>query len=161
MIFRAGVGIDSHKFEEKQGKPLVLGGVIVKGRIGLKSHSDGDVISHAIFNALTGAIGERDLGSFFPDSDPQYSGADSMMFLKKALELVRGKGFEIGNIDVMVEAKIPKISLLVPAIKSRLAQVLETSEASISIKATSGEELTAFGRGEGIQATAIALVLKK
>lgn len=165
-MFRIGIGQDSHKFinksdENNKEKKLVLGGKIIEGEKGLKAHSDGDVIIHAIMAALLGAIGGRSLGHYFSDKDETKQGTSSTEYLKEVRNMVKEKGFAIHNIDVMVECKRPKIEPHVDDMKNNIAKILKIKKDQIAIKAHSGEGLTSFGKGKGIYATAIALVEKK
>jgi 2-C-methyl-D-erythritol 2,4-cyclodiphosphate synthase len=159
-MFKVGIGQDSHRFSEDKNKSLILGGIEFSGEIGCEGNSDGDVIVHALCNALESAIGGFSF-STYADEICKKGVSDSVEYLKKALEHVSRKGYQINNIGISLEAKNPKIDPKADQIKKRLAKVLKISGESIGITATSGEELTAFGRGEGIQVFVIVSLIKK
>jgi len=156
---RVGHGYDVHRLTE--GRALVLGGVYVPYSKGLLGHSDADVLTHAVMDALLGAAALGDIGKHFPDSDETYRGADSLLLLQKTKELVRAQGYEVGNLDVTVIAEAPKLASFIPLMRSRLAKVLETGEENVSIKATTEEGLGFSGRGEGIACHAVCLIFQK
>lgn len=159
-MVRVGFGTDSHRFDESGEKPLVLGGVRLSPKGGLKANSDGDVILHALFNAISQACGGESLGYY---ADPLYARGitDSREYLSIALKMVSEEGYSINNIGVMVEAKNPYISLKeTEKIKKSLSQLVGIEERDIGITFTSGEELTSFGRGEGILAQAVVSLTK-
>ena len=143
-----------HRFAE--GRPLWLGGVEIAHDRGLDGHSDADVLMHAICDAVLGALGHGDIGSFFPPSDPQWKDAPSRIFLEKAAELVTEAGGRIVNVDATVIAEAPKILPHVPAMKAAVAQALSIPPDRVGIKATTNELLGFLGRGEGIAAMAVA-----
>jgi len=143
-----------HRFAE--GRPLWLGGVEIAHDRGLDGHSDADVLMHAICDAVLGALGHGDIGSFFPPSDPQWKDAPSRIFLEKAAELVTEAGGRIVNVDATVIAEAPKILPHVPAMKAAVAQALSIPPNRVGIKATTNELLGFLGRGEGIAAMAVA-----
>lgn len=153
---RVGFGYDVHKLEE--GHILLIGGVIISHYKGSVAHSDGDVLIHAICDALLGASNLRDIGFHFPDSDEQFRGIDSSVLLEKVVKLVRNKGLEISNIDSTVILQKPKVSSYIPEMKVNLAKILNIEEDQISIKATSTEKLGFEGKEEGIGANAIVLL---
>ncbi len=157
-ITRSGLGYDIHPFT--LGRPLILGGVLVPHpqEKGLDGHSDADVLTHAIADALLGAAGKRDIGYYFPNDDPLLKDISSLLILKKALELLLLDGGKIINIDATLIAQEPKIAPYVESMKSTLAQVLEIPPSSIALKATTNEGLGALGRKEGIAALALANV---
>lgn len=156
--FRIGQGYDVHRLEA--GEELWLCGVQIPHEKGLSGHSDADVALHAITDALLGAIGDGDIGTHFPPSDPQWRGARSAQFLAHAVKLARAAGYEIGNIDLTLVCEAPKIGPHRPAMRAVVAQILGTGEDRVSIKATTTERLGFTGRGEGIAAQAIvALIL--
>ncbi len=160
--FRIGMGVDSHRFlEKKTNKKLILGGVEIKDHIGLDSHSDGDVVWHALFNALSSAIGEKSIGQFFPDTDPKWKGVDSDVFIQEILKRISAKGYEVGNVTVSLECKTPKISPHSDAIIRRTAKIVGVKTDQVALHATTGEGLTSFGKGEGIYGQAIVLLSKK
>ena len=159
MNIRIGQGYDIHPF--KEGRPMVLGGVSFDTPYGLDGHSDADVLTHAICDALLGAAGLQDIGHYFPNTDPKYKGIDSQELLKEVAILIRSKGFEIGNIDAAIIAEKPKISASVDAMKSILSQSATIEPDQIGIKATTNEGLGSLGRGEGIAALATCLLEKR
>ena len=141
-----------HQFAE--GRPLILGGVDVPHFRGLSGHSDADVLSHAIADAILGAIGQPDIGYWFPPTDESIEGISSLIILEKAAELVRERGGEIENIDSTLIAEAPKVMKHAPAMKEKIAEALGIDAADIGIKATTNETLGFVGRGEGIAALA-------
>ena len=154
-----GTGYDFHSFEE--GQTLVLGGVVIPHDRGLKGHSDADALLHAIMDALLGAAGLKDIGSYFPDTDPKYREISSLLLLEKVYRLVRGKGFSVGNVDLTVIAEEPKIYPHIEAMKTNLARTLHLKPDQIGIKATTMEEKGAIGRREGLAVQAVALLIKE
>lgn len=156
--FRVGQGYDVHRFES--GRELWLGGVKIEYPLGLKGHSDADVLLHAISDALLGALALRDIGYHFPDNDPKYKGADSKQLLKEVARLVLQKGYKVGNIDATIVAEQPKINPYVPAMQEVIAHLLSVDVDQVSIKATTNEQMGFTGRQEGILALAIALVYR-
>ncbi len=160
-MFYVGFGQDSHHFvEEGDDKPLVLGGVVIPGERGLKGNSDADVILHAVFNALTQAVGGRSIGYYCDKLCLEDGITDSREYLKIPLQMLAEKHCVINNLGITVEGHRPRIEPWSDAIKQSLAQLLGIEVSQIGINATSGEKLTAFGRGEGIQAFAIVSVAK-
>jgi 2-C-methyl-D-erythritol 2,4-cyclodiphosphate synthase len=157
-MYRIGFGFDAHRFSE--GRQLVLGGVEIPFERGLSGHSDADVLTHAICDALLGALGEGDIGTRFPDTDPRYKGASSLLFLSEILKLVTGEGYEIGNIDSVIVCEKPKIAPHVPAIKNALSQITGLSGKALGLKATTTDRMGFTGRGEGIASYAVALIRK-
>lgn len=157
-MFRTGIGFDAHRFSS--GKKLILGGVEIPFELGLEGHSDADVLTHAICDALLGAIGERDIGSYFPDSNPIYRGISSLILLKEVLAISSSRGFRTENIDSVVVCEKPRLSPYVSQMKKRLSSVIEIPEESIGIKATTTDGMGFTGRGEGIAAYAVVLVRK-
>ncbi len=151
-----GLGYDIHRFA--QGRALVLGGVEIPHDRGLEGHSDADVLSHAIADAVLGAIGEQDIGHHFPNTDPSIRGISSLEILEKAAGLVRSRGARINSIDATVIAEAPKIAPHVFTMRERLANALGLPAARVAVKATTNEGLGAIGRGEGIAAMAVASV---
>lgn len=156
--FRVGQGYDVHRFEE--GRELWLGGVKIDHICGLKGHSDADVLLHAICDALLGALALRDIGYHFPDTDPRYKGADSKVLLHEVGELVKQKGYKVGNIDTTVVAEAPKINPHVPSMQRVIASILDIDVSQISIKATTNEKMGFAGRKEGVMALATALLYR-
>ena len=156
--FRIGQGYDVHRLEA--GEELWLCGVQIPHDKGLSGHSDADVALHAITDAVLGAIGDGDIGTHFPPSDPQWRGARSARFLEHAVALAREAGYQIGNVDLTLICEAPKIGPHRPAMRAAVAQIMGTPEAAVSIKATTTEKLGFTGRGEGIAAQAIILVTR-
>jgi len=143
-----GNGIDIHQFEEK--KQMVLGGVKIDSAVGFKAHSDGDVLIHSLIDSLLGAVGAGDIGEFFPDTDPQYKGADSKELLTYIITFIRNVGYEIINVDLSILAQIPKINPHKQNIKKSLAKLLNIKKQQINIKATTAEKMGFVGREEGV-----------
>jgi 2-C-methyl-D-erythritol 2,4-cyclodiphosphate synthase len=154
---RIGIGYDSHTFGAE--RPLVLAGVSIAHDSGLTGHSDGDAVAHAVTDAVLGAAALGDIGALFPDTDPQWRGADSMRMLATACERVRAAGFAVGNVDVTVVTQRPRLVPHVPAMRERLAAVLGVAAGSVSVKGKTNEGMDAVGRGEGLQVFAVALLL--
>ena len=153
---RIGHGYDVHRLVP--GRALILGGVRLDYPLGLDGHSDADVLTHAVMDALLGAAGLGDIGRHFPDNDPAYRGIDSQILLSKVRELLAAKGFRIGNLDVTVLAQAPKLAPHLAAMEQTLAATLEIDPARINIKATTEEHLGFTGRGEGIACHAVCLL---
>jgi len=158
MKIRTGIGYDVHKLVED--KSLTIGGIKIPYAKGSLGHSDGDVLIHAICDALLGAVNLRDIGFHFPDTSAEYKGIDSKILLQKVVKLVREKGFEIGNIDSIIVLQKPKIKDYIPQMKQILAETMPISEEDISVKATTTEQLGFTGREEGIVAYANVLIFK-
>jgi len=156
--YRIGMGYDVHKLVEN--RELWLGGIKIEHPLGLLGHSDADVLIHAVCDALLGAANMRDIGYHFPDTSQEFKDIDSKIILSKTVQLIRDKGWEIGNIDVTVCAERPKINPHIPHMQRVLAAVMNISEEDISIKATTTERLGFVGREEGIAAQAVALITK-
>lgn len=156
---RVGFGYDVHPFAS--GRPLILGGVNIPYLLGLKGHSDADVLIHAICDALLGAVGEGDIGRHFPDTDPQYKDIKSTILLKMVIFKVKEKGFLPANVDATIVAQKPKLSDFIPKMVKELAEVLEIDPGMVNVKATTTEGLGFAGRGEGIAAYAVVLVQEK
>jgi len=153
---RIGQGYDLHRLEE--GRPLILGGVTIPHGKGLAGHSDADALAHAITDALLGAAALGDIGVHFPDTDPRYHNADSMILLRDAMQLVRHAGYRVVNIDSTIIAQAPKLNPHIPAIRARLAEVLEMPIEDISVKAKTNERVGAEGREEAISTQAVVLL---
>jgi len=152
---KVGIGQDSHKFLKEKGiKDLILGGLKIDHEFGLDSNSDGDIVLHSLCNALSSAIGGGSL-STWADKMCQNGIKDSVKYLEVVLEKIKENNYSIGNISVAIEAKKPRLQVEIESMKNKLAEVLHININQIGITATSGEELTAFGRGEGIQAFSI------
>ncbi|HEY9700557.1 MAG TPA: 2-C-methyl-D-erythritol 2,4-cyclodiphosphate synthase [Trichocoleus sp.] len=156
MSLRIGNGYDIHRLVSD--RPLILGGVQIPHELGLLGHSDADVLTHAIMDALLGALSLGDIGHYFPPSDPEWQGADSLMLLRKVNELIQARGWQINNLDSVIVAERPKIKPHIAAMRDRLANVLQIDPDRISIKATTNEKLGPVGREEGISAYAVALL---
>ena len=154
---RIGIGYDIHRLVE--GRKLVLGGVEIPFEKGLLGHSDSDVLTHAICDALLGAAALGDIGTHFPDNDPRWAGASSLEFLARVVELVTQKGYRVANIDATVMAERPRLMPHVQAMRERLASVLQTDVDQVNIKAKTNESLESVGRGEAIAAQAVALLM--
>lgn len=146
--------------ELKEGVPLILGGTTIPHTHGLKSHSDGDALTHAICDALLGALSLRDIGHHFSDTDAANRGRNSLEFLKIVLEMVRDKGYEISNIDATVVLEAPKVNPHVPDMIRKLCQTMAIREEDLSIKATTSEKMGFVGRKEGISVFAVVLIYK-
>ncbi len=158
MDFRIGQGYDVHRLAE--GETLWLGGILIPHHKGTVAHSDGDVLIHAICDALLGSVKLGDIGTHFPDNSSEFKNIDSKILLKKSYELVQQKGFEIVNIDATVSAQQPKLKPFIPEMEKTMAGVLGISEDQISVKATTTEKLGFEGREEGISVSAVVLVKK-
>jgi 2-C-methyl-D-erythritol 2,4-cyclodiphosphate synthase len=156
MIIRIGQGIDFHRLET--GTELWLGGVNIPSEKGCIAHSDGDVLLHAICDALLGAAGLRDIGYYFPDTDIKYKNIDSKILLKNTFDLIREKGFNVNNIDCTVCLEMPKISSFIHEMKSTISSIVNTDPDNIGVKATTTEKLGFTGREEGIVAIAVVLL---
>jgi 2-C-methyl-D-erythritol 2,4-cyclodiphosphate synthase len=157
MSIRIGQGFDVHAFGE--GDHVMLGGVRVPHDRGVIAHSDGDVVIHALCDALLGALAMGDIGRHFPPSDPRWKDADSRTFLRHCLALVRERGWRVGNVDVTVLCERPKVGPHADAMRVLLADALEVDVDAVSIKATTTERLGFTGRGEGIAAQAVCLLV--
>ncbi len=158
MTPRIGQGIDFHRLEK--GLKLWLGGILIPSDKGSVAHSDGDVLLHAICDALLGAAGLKDIGNNFPDTNPEFKNIDSKILLQRSYDLIKKKGFSIINIDSTICLETPKIAAHIPEMKSVISSILETKSENISIKATTSEKLGFIGRKEGIMAIAVALIEK-
>lgn len=157
--FRIGFGYDVHQLRE--GYDFWLGGIKLEHEKGAVGHSDADVLIHVICDALLGAADLRDIGFHFSDKDPKYKGIDSKILLKEVMELIREKGYEVGNIDSTVCLEMPKLNPHIPAIKECLSEVMDLTSGQISIKATTTEKLGFVGREEGVSAYCVALIYQK
>jgi 2-C-methyl-D-erythritol 2,4-cyclodiphosphate synthase len=155
-IFRSGIGYDAHRLVE--GRKLILGGIEIAHSRGLEGHSDADVLSHAIADALLGAIGAGDIGQHFPNTDESIRGISSIEILKHASALLAEKKARITNVDATLIAEAPKIAPHIPAMRKTIAAAIGVSESTVSIKATTNEGMDAIGRGEGMAAMAVATI---
>lgn len=153
---RVGMGYDAHRLVV--GRPLVLGGVEIPFHLGLAGHSDADVLSHAVGDALLGAVAAGDLGRHFPDSDPAYKNISSLILLAKIMEVVKAHGFKPVNVDAVIVAQAPKLVPHFPVMIANLAPILGLSPEDINLKATTTEGMGFAGQGEGIAAYAVVLV---
>jgi 2-C-methyl-D-erythritol 2,4-cyclodiphosphate synthase len=156
MPFLIGQGIDAHRFEA--GRPLVLGGVRIEHDQGLAAHSDGDVVIHALCDALLGAAALGDIGRHFPDDDEQYAGIDSRILLRRVIDALTELGLRVHNLDLTVVAQRPKLMPYIPAMTKVLAEDLCCPEQRVNVKATTTEKMGFTGRGEGIAAFAVVLL---
>ncbi|NNF58830.1 MAG: 2-C-methyl-D-erythritol 2,4-cyclodiphosphate synthase [Rhodothermaceae bacterium] len=154
---RIGIGYDVHRLTE--GRPLILGGITVPSPLGLDGHSDADVLTHAIIDALLGAAALGDIGQHFPDTDSAWKGADSIELLREVVRLIGAEGYAVGNVDAVVVLQRPKLRPHIDAMRARLAEVLEVVVGQVSIKATTGEGMGFAGREEGAAAHAVALLV--
>ncbi len=155
-MFRIGHGYDVHPLVK--GRPLILGGIEVPHTLGLKGHSDADVLTHAVIDALIGALGMGDIGQHFPDSDPRYKDADSIALLRQVMTWVRRYGFRVNNLDATIVAERPRLAAFIGPMRERLSEVLGTSLNRINIKATTTEGLGPCGRQEGMAAFAVVSI---
>ena len=153
---RIGHGYDVHRLVE--GRRLILGGVDIPWEKGLLGHSDADVLTHAVMDALLGAAALGDIGKLFPDSDPAYKGADSLVLLGRVVQVLAENGYEIGNVDATVLAQRPKLAAHIPLMRDRLAAAMGVAPDRVSVKATTEEGLGFTGAGEGIAAHAVVLI---
>lgn len=153
---RIGHGYDVHRLTA--GRKLILGGVEIPYALGLDGHSDADVAVHAVMDALLGAAAMGDIGRLFPDSDPQYAGADSMLLLSRVYERIAAAGLRVGNVDVTIVAQKPKLAPYVPEMTVNLARALHIPPSHVNVKATTEEHLGFSGREEGVAAHAVCLL---
>lgn len=156
MTTRVGLGFDAHPFA--LAGELKLGGVVIPHGVGLEGHSDGDALMHAITDAILGAAGHGSIGDHFPPTDPQWKGADSAVFLERAQDLARERGFVIGNIDATVIAEAPRVAPHAGKIRARLADILGIDPETVNVRGTSTNRLGFPGRGEGVAAMAVVLL---
>ena len=153
---RVGLGFDSHRFET--GRRLVLGGVEFPGETGLKGHSDADALTHAVIDALLGAAALGDIGSHFPDDDPQWKDADSILLLEQVAKEVRRAGYVIANVDATVVCERPKLRPVVDLIRTRLAEAMHVGKGRVSVKGKTNEKMDDVGAGLGIEVHAACLL---
>lgn len=156
---RIGIGYDVHKLVED--RKLILGGVEFDYELGLLGHSDADVLTHAIMDAILGAMAESDIGKLFPDTDPKYKDISSLVLLEKVVKLMDDNGYKIGNIDTVIICEMPKISPKREEIRGKLAQYLKTDISKVSVKASTSEKLGFTGQGLGIEARAVVILEEK
>lgn len=158
MTIRIGNGYDIHRLVSE--RPLILGGVSIPHAKGLLGHSDADALTHAIIDAMLGALSLGDIGQHFPPDDPAWAGADSLVLLNKVNHLVHDRGWQVGNIDSVIVAERPKLKPHIPTMRDTLAQVLGVAADQVGVKATTNEKLGPTGREEGIAAYAVALLVQ-
>ena len=156
---RIGHGYDVHRLTE--GRRLILGGVDIPWEKGLLGHSDADVLTHAVMDALLGAAGLGDIGKHFPDTDPAYAGADSLKLLAYVMALLGKRGFAVGNVDATILAQRPKLAPHIPAMRDNLARVMGAETSQVNVKATTEEGLGFTGSGEGMAAHAVCLLVSR
>ena len=159
MDLRIGQGIDIHRF--KAGRRCILGGVEIPSEVGLLGHSDADALTHALMDAVLGAIGQRDIGTLFPDTDAAFKDADSIVLLAKVGGIAKAAGWRIVNADISLLAQIPKVNPYVTEMRERLSAVLECELERVTIKATTSEKLGFIGREEGVLASAVVLIQRE
>lgn len=158
VSIRVGIGYDVHGLVK--GRALILGGVEIPYEFGLLGHSDADVLTHAIMDALLGALALGDIGAHFPDTDGRYRGISSLALLKHVLKLIKDAGYTVNNLDSIVVAERPKLAPYITRMRENIAEILETEVTRISVKATTTEHLGFEGRGEGMSAQAIVTLQK-
>ena len=156
MKLRIGHGYDAHRFADN--RRLIIGGIEIPHTRGLDGHSDADVLTHAVMDALLGALALGDIGSLFPDSDPAYAGADSVALLVRVADLISAQGWRVGNIDATVIAQAPKIKPYIEQMRARIAKACVARPEDVSVKATTEEHMGFTGREEGIRAHAVCLL---
>ena len=157
--FRIGQGYDVHRLVE--GRKLILGGVEIPYEKGLLGHSDADVLTHAVMDAMLGALALGDIGKHFPDTDPRYEGADSIALLREVTRMIGEKGWKLHNLDATVAAQKPKLASFIPEMRERLAEAAGVPVERVSVKATTEEGLGITGNGEGMTATVVCLLEKE
>jgi 2-C-methyl-D-erythritol 2,4-cyclodiphosphate synthase len=158
MKIRVGQGYDVHQWVE--GRPCILGGILIPSNKGPLGHSDADLVCHVLCDALLGAANMRNIGYHFSDKDVQWKGVASTLLLEKVMEMIRAAGWELGNVDVTIILDQPKLNQHIPTMKSNLARIMAVEEDQVSIKATTSEGMGFVGRAEGIAAMAVALIEK-
>ena len=158
-MFRIGQGYDVHRYAKD--RDLILGGIKIPFELGLSGHSDADVLTHAVMDALVGALALGDIGKFFPDTDPKYKNADSILLLREILDVVSAKGYKIVNLDATVVAQKPKLRDYIDKIRENLAQEIHTDIENVSVKATTEENLGFTGSMEGMKSYCVVLLTKK
>ncbi len=158
-MIRIGHGYDVHKLVE--GRKLILGGVDIPHETGLLGHSDADVVVHAVMDAMLGALALGDIGKHFPDTDPVYSGADSIKLLKRVTEIIAEKGYSVGNIDSTIICQAPKLAPHIDTMRKNIAEAIGCDISQVSVKATTEEKLGFTGAKEGISAHAVCVLLRK
>jgi 2-C-methyl-D-erythritol 2,4-cyclodiphosphate synthase len=159
MTIRIGNGYDIHRLVS--GRELILGGIKIEHETGLLGHSDADVLTHAIMDAILGALSLGDIGHYFPPTDPKWAGADSLVLLEQVNQLILDRGWAIGNVDSVVVAERPKLKPHIEAMRTRLAEVLKLTPDRVGVKATTNEKLDAIGNEAAIAAYAVVLLEEK
>jgi 2-C-methyl-D-erythritol 2,4-cyclodiphosphate synthase len=157
-VFRIGFGYDVHRLVE--GRPLILGGVKIAHGLGLEGHSDADVLIHAVIDAVIGALGVGDIGQHFPDTDPAYKGVSSLLLLKTTVDLMADRGYQLNNLDATVVAQAPKLAPYIKTMQKNIADLFTVPVERINIKATTSERLGFCGKQEGMEAFAVASLMK-
>jgi 2-C-methyl-D-erythritol 2,4-cyclodiphosphate synthase len=158
-MMRVGIGHDTHRLVE--GRPLILGGVVIDHPRGLLGHSDADVVLHALADALLGAAALGDIGEHFPDTDPQWKGLEGGRLLGQVVDLVSREGWLVGNADVVIHAQEPKLTPHKPLIKDNIARLLRVAPSAVNVKAKTGEHVGPIGRGEAIACEVVVLLEKR
>lgn len=157
--FRIGHGYDAHRFAENRA--LVLGGAVIPYDLGLDGHSDADVLTHAVMDALLGAAALGDIGKLFPDTDARYAGISSLVLLSEVSRVLKDAGFAVGNLDATIVAQAPRLAPYIPEMRRRIADTLGIGEDQVSVKATTEEHMGFTGRKEGVAAHCAALIYKE
>lgn len=157
-MFRIGFGYDVHRLVE--GRALILGGTNIPHSVGLDGHSDADVLTHAVVDAILGALGAGDIGQHFPDTDEAYRGISSLILLSRATDLMHDRGFQLNNLDATVVAQAPKLAPYLKSMQENLARTLKAPADRINIKATTSERLGFCGKGEGMEAFAVVSIAR-
>jgi len=158
-LFRMGFGYDAHRLVE--GRPLILGGISIPFAKGLLGHSDADVVTHAVIDAILGALAMGDIGRHFPDTDPAFKGIQSLRMLEQVLRWVQEAGYQVNNVDSTIVAQKPKLAPHLPDIQARLSEMLQVSVRQISVKAKTSEGMGFCGREEGMEAYAVVSLVQK
>ncbi len=158
-MYRIGFSEDIHPIAN--GRDLILGGVKIDSSFGLDGHSDADVLTHSLTEAILGALALGDLGKHFPDNDPKYKGISSLLLLEEVVKMMFEKGYQINNVDIQVACAKPKLAPYIDSMRNNLSKVLKTSIDNISIKAMSFNKVGAIGKGEAIRSQAIVMLIKK
>lgn len=158
MQLRIGLGVDAHRYGD--GDAVMLGGVRIPHTHGIVAHSDGDAVLHALCDALLGCLAEGDIGQHFPDTDPRWKGVDSGLLLREVVGMVVSRGYRLMNVDVTVIAQRPRLAAHIPAMRARIAQLLDAELDQVSVKATTTETMGFTGREEGLAAQAVALIVR-
>jgi 2-C-methyl-D-erythritol 2,4-cyclodiphosphate synthase len=159
-MMRIGHGFDAHRFDEKPGRPLIIGGETIPHDVGLAAHSDGDVLVHALCDGLLGAAAMGDIGAHFPDSSDDYAGIDSRILLRSVVSKLREAGYSIGNVDMTLIAQAPKMAPFIQMMRANMAADLQVAVDAVSIKATTTEKMGYTGRKEGISCHAVCLLVR-